>query len=693
MRAPVCRVPRWLLRHRWGVLGVTAVLLAASAWAAGHLRLDADMLSLLREDDPALVAYRRVEASQPLLGALFVVLDAGASDRTTAVSDAIAEIASLDNVSTAIHLPVLHEGESVVMAALSSPGTDIDASERAIAEVSAVLDRHDLKGEFTGSPAFLSESRALMTRDLGRAGLITAIGVALFFLLVHRSGVLVLLALVPIGAGIVLGLAGLRLVTDQLTLLASTVPTLLVGLGIDYAIYMTQATGERVLSGAAKVDAIAESWATLARPLAVGGLTTSAAFLCLLLARLRGLADLGWAGGFMTLGVLVTSLVLLPVVLSLCPPGWLRRKSGLPEHVGWLGLWVRRHSRVLACSGGLLTAAALVAASRLELQTDNSRLEAQKLPARQLQQRLATEAGLSTAPLVLTFGSRAGAREFARAATTDAVSAAIARVQTVPFAWRTVVVHPAGNPFAERDYQRLMTTVTGLTGDHKVEIAGAPVINNRLTELLRGDWPRVLPAVAAALLAVLAMGFGGLRGALLALVPLACGIAWSAGLLGLTGSLSIMTIAVAPLVLGIGVDDGVHLLHGWRRTGGQLEETFRQTGVPIVATTVTTVIAFGSFAFSATPALVEFGWQAAMGLTFCLLATLLLMPVICMQAPASTQHAPEGETPRTARRSKYHAQQLLTSAGRYGCPRPTFPRRYRTVTSSSSRITTAMVYY
>jgi predicted RND superfamily exporter protein len=675
------------------MLGTSAILVAASAWAASRLRLDADMLSLLRADDPTLIAYRRVEASQPLLGSLFVVVEAGAGGRTPDVSDAVAEIASLDAVSTAIPLPFSPEGEAVVMVALRSAGTDIDASERAIARVSAVLGRHELRGEFTGSPAFLSESRVLMTRDLGRAGLITIMGVALFFLLVHRSGVLVVLALVPVGAGVVIGLAGLRLVTDRLTLLASTVPTLLVGLGIDYAIYMTQAVGERVLSGAAKEDAIAGSWAALTRPLAVGGLTTSAAFLCLLLAPLRGLVDLGWAGGFMTLGVLVASLVLLPVLLSLCPPGWLRRRSRLPEHVGRLGWWVQRHRRILACSGGLLTAAALVAASRLELQTDNSRLEAQELPARQLQQRLAAEAGISTAPLVLTFDSRAGAREFVRVAATDTARAAIARVQTVPFAWRTVVVHAAGNPFAERDYQRLMTTVTGLTGDHEVEIAGAPVVNARLTDLLRGAWPRVLPAVAVALLAVLAMGLGGLRGALLALVPLACGIAWSAGLLGLTGSLSIMTIAVAPLVLGIGVDDGVHLLHGWRLTGGQLEETFRRTGVPIVATTVTTVIAFGSFAFSATPALVEFGWQAAMGLTFCLLATLLLMPPVCMRARAATQHSPEGEAPRTARRPRRHTQQLLTSVGSHGCPRSALPRRYRTVICSSSRITTAMVYY
>jgi predicted RND superfamily exporter protein len=152
----------------------------------------------------------------------------------------------------------------------------------------------------------------------------------------------------------------------------------------------------------------------------------------------------------MTLGVLAASLVLLPVLLCLCPERWLRCRSQLPERMSSLAPWLRRHGRAVGWTGSLLTVAALIAASRLELQTDNSRLEAQGLPARQLQERLSVETGVSTAPLVLTFDSRAGAREFVRGATTNAAKVAIARVQTFPFAWRTVVVHPAGNPFAER---------------------------------------------------------------------------------------------------------------------------------------------------------------------------------------------------------------------------------------------------
>jgi len=590
--------------------------------------MDGDMTNLLAEDDPVRVGYRDAEAASPLLGALFVVLDAASETQRALVAPAVADIAALDAVRIAAPLPFGPEGEAIVLVSLRSPGTDIDAAELTIAEIEDVLARHGLTGAFTGSPAFLSQSRTLMERDVTRAALITVVGVVLFFAFLHRSGGLALLAFVPIGAGIVVGLALLRVGTDRLTLLAATAPTLLVGLGIDYAIYMAQAVGDRMRHGSAKAEAIAESWVALARPLAVGGLTTAAAFLCLLFARLRGLVDLGWAGGLATLGVLGASLVLLPVLLSWCPARWLVGHSLLARPLERLAPWLSGNRLAVAWVGGLVTAAALVGASHLRLQTDNSRLEFKELPARRLQNRLSAEAGMSTAPLVLTFGSLAQARSFAGRAESEAD---IARVQTIPFAWRTLVVHAAGNPFAESDYERLMAAVNRLAGDGAVEVAGAPVVNARLTELLRSDWPRVLPAVVAALLIVLTIGLSGIRGAFVALVPLACGVAWAAGLLGMTGSLSIMTVAAAPLVLGIGVDDGVHLLHAWRRTGGRLDGVFREAGVAVVATTVSTVIAFGSFAFSTTPALAEFGWQAAAGLTFCLVASLLLMPVVCMR--------------------------------------------------------------
>ena len=92
-----------------------------------------------------------------------------------------------------------------------------------------------------------------------------------------------------------------------------------------------------------------------------------------------------------------------------------------------------------------------------------------------------------------------------------------------------------------------------------------------------------------------------------------------------------MSLAIAPLVIGIGVDDGVHLLASWNRSGGDLREVFAETGVALLVTTLTTVAAFGAFVTAETRGLVLFGWQAALALVFCLVATLFVLPPLCQQ--------------------------------------------------------------
>jgi predicted RND superfamily exporter protein len=81
------------------------------------------------------------------------------------------------------------------------------------------------------------------------------------------------------------------------------------------------------------------------------------------------------------------------------------------------------------------------------------------------------------------------------------------------------------------------------------------------------------------------------------------------------------------LMLGLGIDDGVHVILYQRRRSRNLISLYRDTGVALVATTATTVIAFGAFVFSDTRGLVHFGIQAAIGLTVCLAVSLMALPL------------------------------------------------------------------
>jgi len=118
--------------------------------------------------------------------------------------------------------------------------------------------------------------------------------------------------------------------------------------------------------------------------------------------------------------------------------------------------------------------------------------------------------------------------------------------------------------------------------------------------------------------------------ALIAMIPLALGVFWMVGLMNLTGILlSMMTVMGIPLIIGIGIDDGVHIMHRWRHEGnGRIRTVFSSTGKAILLTSLTTMFAFGSLALSAFPAFGQFGGALFLGVGACFLTTVLVLPGI-----------------------------------------------------------------
>jgi hypothetical protein len=84
---------------------------------------------------------------------------------------------------------------------------------------------------------------------------------------------------------------------------------------------------------------------------------------------------------------------------------------------------------------------------------------------------------------------------------------------------------------------------------------------------------------------------------------------------------------VLPLIVGIGIDDGIHIVHRWREESAQdLAAVLKQIGRAIVLTSLTTSIGFGSLISSHYPGLRSIGWVTGLGIFTCLLASLILLP-------------------------------------------------------------------
>jgi predicted RND superfamily exporter protein len=163
-------------------------------------------------------------------------------------------------------------------------------------------------------------------------------------------------------------------------------------------------------------------------------------------------------------------------------------------------------------------------------------------------------------------------------------------------------------------------------------VASVPRVGSELRQLILGDLGRLGGWALLAVAAVVGLSFAGrprpLRSAALSLVPVVLGSLWTVGFAGFAGvPIDPFTIVVAPLLLGIGIDDGLHALQG-ERAFGSLGASLAASGRAMTLTTLTTCAGFGSLAFSRVPSLARGGLLVAVGTFVCLVATLVVLPAL-----------------------------------------------------------------
>ncbi|MGB9689767.1 MMPL family transporter [Thermogutta sp.] len=129
-----------------------------------------------------------------------------------------------------------------------------------------------------------------------------------------------------------------------------------------------------------------------------------------------------------------------------------------------------------------------------------------------------------------------------------------------------------------------------------------------------------------AILIALYLDFQNLKDVLLALIPLFLGMVCLFGLMGwLNLPLNPANMITLPLILGIGIDNGVHIVHDFRKQGTLYKMPSNATLVAVVVNSLTTMIGFGALMLSPHRGLESLGRVLAFGVGFTLV-TALLMP-------------------------------------------------------------------
>ncbi len=139
----------------------------------------------------------------------------------------------------------------------------------------------------------------------------------------------------------------------------------------------------------------------------------------------------------------------------------------------------------------------------------------------------------------------------------------------------------------------------------------------------------------AVIVLVLLADFRSVRCALVALAPLAMGMLLSLGVLGLCDlPLNPANMIALPLILGVGIDNGVHVLHDYlmRRREGQ-STISRAIGRGVLVKALTTMIGFGTLMVSSHRGLFGLGFILTLGVGCCMLTALVFLPAVLRLLP------------------------------------------------------------
>jgi hopanoid biosynthesis associated RND transporter like protein HpnN len=174
---------------------------------------------------------------------------------------------------------------------------------------------------------------------------------------------------------------------------------------------------------------------------------------------------------------------------------------------------------------------------------------------------------------------------------------------------------------------------------------GAAVTIVESARAIEGSMVRALLYASGAIALLLLGLWRSVSDTLLAMAPLAFAsltTAAAAVLLGLPFNYA--DVIVLPLLLGIGVDSGIHLVHRHRHerptAGGVLHTS---TAHAVLFSALTTLASFGSLGFSSHRGIASLGQLLTLGVAMMLLANLVLLPALLGWVGGSASAAARGD--------------------------------------------------
>ncbi len=500
---------------------------------------------------------------------------------------------------------------------------------------------------YTGIPQYALDDRDVIQKDTSR---LTFVSFGLVFALFwtcfgrFRRPMCVMAALmlgVVATAGLVATFPG------HLTLLSASFASILFGLGVDYGIHIINRLEERMALGQEELHAIPHAVADVAQDITTGAMTTAGIFASMWFCGFKGFAELGIVAALGVMMCLLAMCTALPALLHLFP--------GPP---GEAARWIRgnRIGRALALlqNRGVVVATVLVLAGvaagghpgfdsdYLDLQPENSetvRLE------RAMEQR----SNLSTQFAVFLTPDQASAGRLSEkllampelvadvrcAADLEAAAPGENLFGQLPEAFRkslvaddgrnAVYAYPEGNVWDPAVQKRFVAAMENLD----TKVTGMPVLGHFLIHRSQEALWKMLIWGLPLLVLLVYLDFHNPLRTFLAVLPTLLTYPVVLGAMAwLDMPFNPLNMMAMPVILGIAVDDGVHLVHRFKAEKGDLRKVMLGAGRSVLLTSATTIAAFGALAATTHRGLASFSIVVSLGVFTAWMVSSLLLPRI-----------------------------------------------------------------
>ena len=587
--------------------------------------------------------------------------------------------------------------------------TALEPFTAAIGAIRAKLDEvrvahPDVDIGLTGKPVLQADEMSTANNDMMRASVGSLVVITVLFIIVFRGIRRPLLAVAAFAIASAWTYGAATILVGRLTLLSTVFMLVLVGAGLDYGVHVVSRYGE-MRRRFARAEAVRAALVSVGPGTITGAIGSASVFFLALATDFGGLRELGIVAGTGLLLCAIAMVTVLPALLALAgdergveghvaipkvamprvamprvaapeaisPSTALSAIASAPPRVSTM---LMACVPIVACLAGLPWAFGFQS-NLLELQSSNlasvrwerrlfedspgaswyavsmadslERVAALEVSAQHATAIARTESVLSLVKLDTP------ARAALRKQVADAVDAplvALANPTPASEAARWIIEGAQASlrdalPAAVRDRmvspggKFLVQYFPSVDAWEEAPLASLNSILDMRNAFTRVSW---LSIIAVTLIAW--FDFRRMSATLLATATVLAGVAMTLGLMPMMGiELNLANFFAIPMLIGLGIDSAVHIIHRARQDPAQLATTVRA----VAFTALTTAIGFGSLVIAEHRGMRSLGLAMGVGSLCCMYVACVVLPLALVRqssAPTNSGSTPAGNAAR-----------------------------------------------